>query len=186
MKPVDNAYLRECIEKAVIDVSAEGDWATKDMVDAVLCEVGHSQVVREMAWKIKSLGKQVGKQGQRIYDLRCQLTEARSFVTMDVGSIRRYRDGMREAMSRCVTQAATIRDLQKQLNKAQDEVAVLTAALKKEQQPAFPAFPPFAPVRPMWPAPPGPTWSATATNGAAISDPVKPNDSDCICMDQLA
>lgn len=64
---------------------------------AVESEREKDRLIRELRWKVKQLGKQVGRQGQRIYELRCQLAEARSLVTVDASGYRALRDRYYEA-----------------------------------------------------------------------------------------
>ncbi len=79
--------------------------------------------VRELRWKVKQLGKQVGKQGEKIYDLRCQLSEARSFTTVDRSAVRNLADRHRLALTRINEQNAEIRELQLKVKDLQDKLS---------------------------------------------------------------
>jgi Mg2+ and Co2+ transporter CorA len=68
--------------------------------------------VRSLRWKVKNLGKQNGKQAQRIYELRCQLAEARGLITVDASAYRSLRDQARAVLGRVNEQNREIRELQ--------------------------------------------------------------------------
>lgn len=78
-----------------------------------------SHELRDLRWKNKTLGKQVGKQGQRIYELRCRLSEARSFITVDASSYRATRDNLVAALQRNVKLKQEVRELQEKLANAE-------------------------------------------------------------------
>lgn len=51
---------------------------------------------RTLRWQVKQLGKQLGKQGRRIYELRNETTSLRMAVLVNPGDVRRLMAQLRE------------------------------------------------------------------------------------------
>ncbi len=74
------------------------------LITEQLSGLPESHTVRDLRWTVKNLGKQNGKQAQKIYDLRCQLAEVRGLTQVDRTGYRALRDKVAE-------QAEEIREL---------------------------------------------------------------------------
>jgi predicted RNase H-like nuclease (RuvC/YqgF family) len=48
-----------------------------------------SHEVRELRWKVKQLGRQLGKAGDTIHTLRAELAQARAFLLLGPGTYER-------------------------------------------------------------------------------------------------
>ena len=83
--------------------------------DEAVALLESSHEYRDLAWKKKLLGRQVGKQGQRIYELRCQLAEARSFITVNASEYRNMRDQLMTALKQILKLRTENRELKTQL-----------------------------------------------------------------------
>ena len=78
-----------------------------------MSESRESHEVRALRWKIKQLGKQAGKQGQTIYELRCQLAELRSLMSKEqrgyVRTLEREVTRLAERVEDLVAEAAVLK-----------------------------------------------------------------------------
>lgn len=83
--------------------------------------------VRTLKYQKKQMGKQVGSQGAKIYELRCQLAEARQLIMVDPSLYRRVREDLLHARNLIADQVETIEKLQDRIKELESQVLVPAA-----------------------------------------------------------
>jgi hypothetical protein len=98
--------------------SPEQRYLLTNAMQAELDKLPEDHEVRNLKFKVKSLGRELGKAGARVYDLRCQVAEARSMNHISPGSYRANYVRMVEAEARADALQAQLKEL---LNPVPDE-----------------------------------------------------------------
>lgn len=92
--------------------SPENRYALTNAMQAELDKLPEDHEVRNLRFKVKSLGRELGKAGARVYDLRCQLAEAQSMLHISPGSYRSTYVRMVEAEARNDALQARLKELE--------------------------------------------------------------------------
>jgi len=92
--------------------AGETDEELDDFTDQAMDIIWASHEIRDLQWKVKNLGKSNGKQGTRIYELRCMLAEARKLILVDPTYQRGLEERYTAALKRINDQNEEIRTLQ--------------------------------------------------------------------------
>lgn len=112
---MDRALIEGAVARAVYQWARPGGdggfnesttpkyWERQALAGLVTTELEKQPTDREtrvLRRKIKDLGRQLGKNSAKVYELRCQLAEARSMIGVDPRSYRANLDRMRAAEKR--------------------------------------------------------------------------------------
>lgn len=107
--------IRKALELFGVDMEYRGD----DLIAHLAEKEPESHEARTLRYKLKTKSQELGKMGSRIYDLRCQLAEARSITNHGDRSFHRTMlQANREQAQRIKDQEALIYQLRQQLTEA--------------------------------------------------------------------
>lgn len=76
--------------------TATDRFALTNIVQDELAKLPEDHEVRSLKFRLKNMGRELGKAGHRVYDLRCQVAETRSLINISPGSYRSLYVRMKE------------------------------------------------------------------------------------------
>ena len=108
----EKLYTRDQVKKAIDDTLGIA-YRPLEHLD----EMGEGHEARTLRYDRKRLAKELGRAGARIYELRCQLEEARSLTTVS-------RTGYRSLLAERNDLVAQVARLEEKLRQAQTDIDV--------------------------------------------------------------